>query len=41
MALPKGVTVTGKKVINKTTVKATVARAKNSQSVIARGGKGG
>jgi hypothetical protein len=41
MAVPKGTTVTGKKVINKTTVKATSAREKNSQSVIKRGGKGG
>ena len=41
MTLPKGVTVTGKKVINKTTVDATKARETNSQSVIERGGKGG
>ena len=41
MAVPKGTTVTGKKVINKTTVDATKAMEKNTQSVIKRGGKGG
>ncbi|MHC4508157.1 MAG: hypothetical protein ACYTAO_04245 [Planctomycetota bacterium] len=40
MAVPKGVTKTGRRLISKT-IKAVKARAKNSQSVIKRGGKGG